>query len=437
MKKVNYLLVSLLILFFSSTVAFANGKQENTKVQPKSVSITFATGDTTTKETIHEMVTAFNASQDKYKLQENLSISTGAYLDSLKTLNASGQMPDIFECRDVPVFVRAGMLAPLDSELKPLFDSLIPVYGTVYTAPIVAQYPYGIIYNKALFQKNGINEEPKTYADFLAICDQVKKLGIAPMAAGVADIWHIGFLFNHYLIDYVTHDNPNWVSDLYQGKTKFSSPEMEKAMTYLGNLFLDGNVEGGFMSTKESQIVSLLVTEKAAMVYTGTWTIAQIQEADPSFEIGFFPIPNDEGNIYLHGGATSQGWALNTTAAADPDKAECFKEFVKFFFSSKEYAQFLQKTNSFPTTKEVMKYETSDLMKSILDMSNKYPKRLSWNIGVGDNELPPSFRNWTYKKVQEMIMGKITVKQLLSDMDTQWATDTRDFNPTKLVNQSL
>ena len=431
--------MAVLSCIFAGAVLFANGIQDKSAGAkgPATVSITFATGDVTTKETIHTIVQNFNKSQNQYKLQENLSISQGAYLDSLKTLNASGQMPDIFECRDVPVFVRADMIEPLPQDLLGLFETTVPVYGTVYTAPFVAQYPHVILYNKTVFDKYGINQTPKTYADFLKICDDLKSHGVTPMAAGVADIWHIGFLYSYFFAQYVTHGDPNYISKVYSGKAKFDSPEMIDAMTKLQTLFQNGDMEKGFMSTKESQLVSLLVGEKAAMIYTGSWTISQIMEADPEFKLGFFPIPDDKGNILLQGGSTSQGWALTKTAAKDPAKKAAFSAFMKYFFSKEQYTYFLKTTNAFSTTKEHMVYETTPVMAEILKVSAANKKYLMWNIGVGENELPPSFRNWTYKKVQEMLMGQITPQQLVKAMDEEWAVETRDFNPTKLVKKAL
>lgn len=430
---------TMLVILLTLASVFAGGSQESSSASSnaKTVSITFATGDTLTKETIHEIVQDFNKSQDKWVLQENLSISTGAYLDSLKTLNASGQMPDIFECRDVPVFVRAGMLEPLDESLYDLFETTIPVYGTVYTAPIIGQYPHIILFNKAYFEKHGINQNPKNYAEFLQICEDLKKTGISPMAAGVADIWHIGFLYNYFITQYVSHGDPDYVAKFYTGENKFDTPEMIHAMTLLSDLFRSGDVDKGFMSTTESFLTSLLVSEKCAMIFTGTWTINSILESDPSFEIGYFALPDENGNCILQGGANSQGWALTTEAAKDPDKKECFNEFVRFFFSQEQYSKFLAKTNSFPTTKEKMVYESTPLMESILELYNNSEKCLFWNIGVGENELPPSFRNWTYKKVQEMLMGQLEPAQLVKDMDAQWAIDTRDFNPTQFTAESL
>ncbi len=435
MKKLLSIFVLSIVLV---SVLFAGGSQESASSSAKSakvITVTYATGDTTTKEAVHSIIEKFNKSQSDYKIQENLSISTGAYLDSLKTLNASGQMPDFFECRDVPVFVRAGMLAPLPEDLLPLFSSTIKVYGTTYTAPFVAAYPHMILYNKTLFEKYGINENPKTYSEFLQICEDIKaKTGIAPMAAGVADIWHIGFLFNYYLANYATGNDPDFVAKLYTGEAKFNTPEMIDAMTRLQYLF-QNDMEKGFMSTKESQLVSLLVGEKAAMVFTGSWTISSILEADPDFKIGFFPIPDDNGNVLLQGGAQAQGWALTAEAAKDPEKVEGFKAFIRFFMADENYREFLSVTNAFPT--KDIEYSSTELMDAILEMNNKYDKLLIWNVGVGANELPPSYRNWTYKKVQEMLTGKLTPEQLVKDMDAEWAVATRDFNPSVLVEAAF
>jgi raffinose/stachyose/melibiose transport system substrate-binding protein len=425
------------VLLSVSTIFAAGSSEAASGEGPTVLSVTYAPGDMTSKQAMHETIAKFNQSQSEYMLKENTSLSTGAYLDVLKTLNASGQMPDMFECRDTPVFVRAEMLEPLDDSLKPLFEKTVPVYGTVYTAPIVGAYPSVILYNKALFEELGLNQAPKNYGEFLEICDALKAHGIAPLAAGVADIWHIGFLYNYFFTNYCTHGDDNFISKVYAGEAKFDNPGMIEAMTKLSDLFRDGDVEAGFMSTKESQMVSLLVGEKAAMLFVGPFMITQIEDADPDFEVGFFPLFDDDGNVILQGGATHQGWALTKEAAKDPAKKAGFDEFIRFFFAQEQYSSYLQQTNSFPTTAEKMVYATSEIMGDLLTLNNTYPKAMMWNTGVGANELPPSFRNWTYKKVQEMLMGQLEPEQLVKEMDTEWATLTRDFDPTKLESESL
>ena len=417
---------------------FAHGQSESGNVndkaaEPTVITITYAPGNMTSKMAASDAIKAFNASQDKYEFQQNLSLSSGAYLEILKTLKASGQMPDVFECRNVPTFLRSDMLYPLPQDLQDLFENNVSVYGKVYTAPLTAQPPHIMLYNKALFDKWGLNGNPQNYQEFLNLCEEIKSHGMAPITAGVADIWHIGFLFNYYFQQYVAHGDPNWISKVYSGEVKFNSPDMIKAMGLLQDLFVSGDVERGFMSTKESQLVSLLVGEKAAMVFTGPWTITQINEADPDFELGFFVLPDENGECIINGGASAQGWSITKEAAADPAKLAGFKAFTQYFFSHDVYTDYMKKISGFPTTKEKIVYESSPILSDILETYNSSEKCLSWNIGLGSNELPPSFRNWTYKKVQEMLMNQLTPEQLVKDMDAQWKVSTRDFDPTTLA----
>ena len=93
--------------------------------------------------------------------------------------------------------------------------------------------------------------------------------------------------------------------------------------------------------------------------------------------------------------------------------------------------------NGFPTTKWVPKYEMAPAMQANMKAYAKAPKTLMWNQGVGANELSPPFRNWTYKKIQEMTLGIVSVPDGLKQMDEEWDKETRDFNPSKLVPAAL
>jgi len=398
------------------------------------LTITYATGDPLTKQLTHDAVVAFMKAYPNVKFIEDLSAGTTAYADTLKVKDAVGEFPDVVEMRDTPMFVRAGKLAPLPKELYSLFESMIPVYGTVYTAPITAQYPNGILYNKKVFKANGWSENPKTYADFLKLCDKIKLSGVAPFVAGIKDIWHLGFWFGKFWVDNIGTKNPNWMADRYAGKVHFTDPDFAGGIKQLVELFTKGYAEAGFMSTTESQCPMILISGKAAMYYCGTFVFTQIMTADPSFDLGWFPLPDNAGKVKLLGGATPNGWALSTDAAKDPDKMGAFVRFVRFFFAKKQYTNFVASMNGFPTTKLRISYEvTSPAMQTILKIFPKAPKSLNWNNGVGANELPPPFRNWTYKKLQEAMIGSVTADQALKDMDAEFDRLAKDFNPSQLV----
>lgn len=429
------LIFALFVLFVVGSASASGQADQSGEIEKVTISMTYATGDPLTKEKTHEVIQNFQKENPDIDVIENLSMSTGAYLDSLKTLNAAGQFPDIFECRDTPIFVRADMLQPLSDHNRAMFDNPVSIYGDVYTAPYVANLPYGIVYNKTFFREHGINESPQTYGEFLEICEDVKAAGMAPIVSGISDIWHMGFWFGKFWADFIGVKNPNWIADRYAGNVHFSDGDFKSAMEKLVDLYQKGYVEGGFMSTKESQCISVLVANKAAMYYIGPWAFTQISEADPDFEYGFFPIPDDKGNFNLIGGASSAGWAITKKAAADPKKVEAYNRFLTYFFEKEGYTEFLKTVGSASTTAEAMPYETSGAMTSLLQAYNdrNSKKSLNWNQGVGANEMPSAFRNWTYKKIQEAILDLITVDELVADMDKEWEVQSRDFNPTKLT----
>ncbi len=419
--------------------AFATGTTETggtPKAKPVTLTTTYATGDPLTKDVTHEIITRFMAANPTIDIVEDLTISTGAYADTLKVKDSVGQFPDFVEMRDTPMFVRAGKLAPLPQELLPLFEAPIAVYGTVYTAPYSAAGPNGIMYNRKFFKDNGFTE-PKTYGEFLQLCDKIKATGVAPLVAGISDIWHLGFWFGHFWVNNIGTKYPNWMADRYAGKVKFTDPDFSKGIHQLVDLFTKGYVEAGYMSTKESQAPAVLIAGKAAMYYCGAFVFKQILDADPMFDLGWFPVPDDTGAVKLMGGATANGWSLSAAAAKDPEKVKAFDAFIRFFFTKEQYTYFLQSTNSFPTTKEKMTYTATPTMQTVLSIFVKAPKSLNWNNGVGANELPPPFRNWTYKKLQEAMLGEITVEEALRKMDEEFDKEARDFNPSTLKPQAL
>ncbi len=423
-KFVSLLMVCALALSLAAGWALA---------APKEVKLTmsYAGGDPLTKQLIHDIVTAFMKANPHIKIEEFPS-GSGAYTDFLKVKDSVGEFPDVVEMRDTALFVRAGKLAPLPRDIVSLFAATIPVYGADYTAPMVGLNTSGIMYNKKFFKQNGFTE-PKTYGEFLQLCEKIKAKGVAPLVIGMKDIWHIGFWFSKYWLDEIGIKNPNWIADRYAGKVKFSDPDFARAMNGLIDLFKKGYVEPGYMSTSESQCPAILISGKAAMYYFGTNVFKQLEEADPNFEYGWFFIPDAKGKFNIMGGPTSQGWALSAECAKDPAKYKAGAQFIKFFFAKKQYTYFLENMNAFPTTKAKISWNMTPNMKKVFQYYTgpKYPKGLNWNNGAGMNELPPAFRNYTYKLIQEMSLNMYSVEEGLKKMDAEWANEVKDFNPAK------
>ncbi|MDF2959500.1 MAG: transporter substrate-binding protein [Paenibacillus sp.] len=397
--------------------------------QKKQVSFTlaYAAGDPAHKQGIVDIIAAFNKANPNIKVVDVSNNSSATYLEYLKTKDAVGEFPDLVEMRDTQLYADAGKLAELPADVKELFKSTAQVNGKVYTAPIAGSAPQGIIYNKKMYREAGITQEPKTYAEFLELCEKLKAKGIAPLVVGGKDVWHMGFLLNKFLIDDVFIKDPNWNSKRNKGEVSFTDAGPTKAMKDFTRLFEKGYVEKGFLSTADNQTTSMLVTNKAAMLYSGPWMFKQILDADPSFELGFYALPGTDGKINLATLPNQQGWSMTAEAVKNADKAAAMKEFIKFFFTKDQYSKYLELVSAIPTTKENISYKSIEPMQTALKIVSDPNTGHSMQINGfwGENTMPPSFRNWFYKLSQDWASGKMTVEEAMKKSDEQWNIEVK------------
>ncbi|WP_284640688.1 ABC transporter substrate-binding protein [Paenibacillus silviterrae] len=397
--------------------------------QKKQVSFTigYATGDPASKQALADSIAAFSKANPHIKITDLSEGGSQAYLDWLKTKDAVNEFPDLVEMRDTQLFADAGKLAELPAELVGLFSDAPKVNGKNYTAPLAGTAPQGIIYSKKAYSDAGVTELPKTYDEFLTIQEKLKAKGMTPITFGGKDIFHWGFWVNKFLMDEVFADDPNWNSKRTKGQVSFTDAGPKKAMESLNELFAKGYVDKGYLSTADNQTASMLVTGKAAQLFSGPWMFGQIAQADPKFEFGWYPVPDRKGRIVVNGLNSQQGWALSTKASQDADKKAAITEFVKFFFSKDQYSKYLKAVNGIPTTKEAVTYDATPQMKAVLDvMGNpKTVKSLQINSFWGENTMPPQWRNWYYKLIQEWLAKGDFSDAYLKKMDAEWDANVK------------
>ncbi|OMF29421.1 ABC transporter substrate-binding protein [Paenibacillus sp. FSL H8-0548] len=411
-----------------ATNSTTNTAETPTEAPKKDVSFTmaYATGDPSTKKAIETTIDAFTAKNPHIKIVNYSETTSSSYLDWLKTKDAVGQFPDLVEMRDTKVFVDAGKIVELPEDLKSLF-SLLPEYeGKVYNAPITGTAPQGIIYSKKAYADAGVTELPKTYDEFLAIQEKIAATGISPIVVGGKDIFHMGFWTNFFFINEVYAKDADWNSKRTAKTASFTDAGMVQAVTDYKELF-SKYVDKGWLSTADNQTASILISGKAAQLYSGPWMFGQIEEADPSFEFGFYAIPDRSGEININALPSLAGWSLSTEGAKDADKVEAMSAFIKFFYEQEQYGPYLATVNGIPTTKAEITYETGEQMEEVLRLIadpsvKKYLGLANW---FGDNAIPSQFRNWYYKLLQELVLTKGDVTEYMKKADTEYDSNVK------------
>ena len=395
--------------------------------EPTELTFIFADGDDGAKQSMNTIVDRFNESH------ENITVTIepgngGAYSEFIKTKDSVGEFPDVMEMRDTAVYVRAGKLAPLSDDIVSLFKTTTAFDGVTYTAPIAGENTSGIIYNKTYFDEKGF-EEPKTYDEFLALCQDIKDAGdMAPLVVGGQDIWHMGFWFFKAYNDQVLSQDEDFIKHCYEGTKTFTDDSIKNTFIELQDILQ--YAQDGWISTPDAQITTFIVNDMAAMMYSGTHMFSQIEQADPDFEMGWFAIPSPDGKTRLVGGGGASGLAISAEAAQDPNKKAAAEEFIKFFFAPENYSIYCQTLSAIPSTVAEPDLDVSSVLQEVIDATASADKLSPmWNSMVGDNELPPDFRNFTYKTLIEVLQGTRDIDSACEELVKTWNVGMENFNP--------
>lgn len=407
-------------------------EEGDSQVEVTEMTFVFAGGDPLVKELMSDRVQAFNSLYPEYQIIERTSAS-GGYLDYVLTQDAIGEFPDMLDCRDISLWADAGKLGELPESIVALLNDP-PIYqGTHYVAPITYQLPsLGFFYNRRLFDELGL-EEPQNWNEFELVCEVISAEGITPIVQGGKDIWHMGFLWGQMWLEQVYKVNPDWNKDMNAGEVSFTDPEPQAVINKLSSLYENGYIDEGWLATADNQLASYLVSEKGAMFFSGSWMINQVLDMDPDFELGWFPLRDEEGKINLLTSANQDGFAISAEASKDPDKAALFEAFVTFFYSKDKYGPYVSSLVMASTVKAEIDIEYNS------DFPYEFARALAeadytdtnWNGKTGDERLPGGFRNFAYKAFQDKIISGSDSMALGRLLDRQW-----DVEVNQLTNDS-
>ncbi|PHV70444.1 hypothetical protein CS063_10140 [Sporanaerobium hydrogeniformans] len=230
-------------------------------------------------------------------------------VSKIKVLLASDDLPDVFAYESgepLAELIDAGAVVDMEAALqdlgiadcvdegaKSLLKTLVDGRG-LYDLPLGLNIE-GMWYNKALFEKAGIAEAPKTWDELEAACDKLMAAGIQPIAGGGKDKWPLTRLLNAYIMRSIGVDA---MLEVKQGKRKMTDPEFVKAAEVIQNMVKKGYFGQGVTTVDQGTAVSMVLNGQAAMHYNGSWVTENLNSADNAAGpegIGYFNIPTVAG----------------------------------------------------------------------------------------------------------------------------------------------
>ena len=307
---------------------------------------THSAGNEAELEVYEQIISDFNASQDKYQVVHE-SFPQGAYNDAVVAAAASGDLPCLLDIDGpvMPNWAWAGYLQPLELPTE-LTDSLLPTAVGVWDDEIYSagywDAALAIFARESVLTENGIRiptvEEPWTADEFDEALRTLKAAGYeTPIDIGAEDTgewWPYAYspFLQSFGGDLIDRDT------MLSADGTLNGPDATGWGEWFGSLFANGYASNsGTIGNQE------FVDDEVALSYTGVWNAVSALDAVGD-DLLILP-PPDLGNGPKIGGGSWQ-WAISSEC----NDADGAREYLEFSFQDKYITEFADKQVVIPAT---------------------------------------------------------------------------------------
>ncbi len=312
-RAFHLLLLAVIVLAMGASIA---GAQEE-------VSIVHYYSSALGQATMAGILEDFNAAHPEYNVVDNSAGHEDFKTQILVTI-AGDNPPDIFSYwagARTQFIVDAGRLMPLDDwwaesgleEVVPAGVKAAGVHnGQLYNVPMNVHI-IAFFYNPHVMEAAGITEMPKTWDEFLALCETLKQSGVTPIALGSRNRWPAQYWFD-YTVSRTA--GPEYRTKLMNGEAKYTDPEVQAAMELWKQLTDAGYFVPDANAYDWDEAANMVANGDAAMTLMGTWITGLWNDngLEPGTDYDFFtfPIVDPEVPEVVHG--SIDGWVIPENA---------------------------------------------------------------------------------------------------------------------------
>ncbi|MET9683859.1 ABC transporter substrate-binding protein [Streptomyces coeruleorubidus] len=263
-----------------------------TASDPKTVTVGSNASDAVPKKAFADIYAAY-----KKKSGITVDVNTKDHNTFQEQINSylQGTPDDVFHWfagYRMQFFAAKGLATPIDDVWKNVggnFPVAMKVLsqsedGKYYFVPLCT-YPWALFYRKSVFKQYGY-EVPTKWDDFVALCKQMKKDGLVPIALGDKDAWpalgtfdQINFRQNGY----------DFHVELMAGKASWTDAKVRKVFDLWAEI-LPYHQEGAVGRTWQDA-AQTLAAKKAGMYLLGTFVAQQFTDKAALEDLDFFAFP--------------------------------------------------------------------------------------------------------------------------------------------------
>jgi len=394
----------------------------------KNITLTFLTWQTPLRDQYEAAFQKYSKLHANVKIQFS-AIPTDQYPQALQIRVASGDAPDLIQLwpglQAVVPYAKSGLLADLSHEpwVKDLYDGpkqAVSYNGKVYAYPLETSV-IGVIYNKKIFADLKL-EVPRTWEDFLKVCQKIKEAGKVPIAMPAKTAWCPQFLPIYTLNGNLVYSKyPHFDDALMAGKATFARSEYKRAL----EMFMELNDKGYYgadpLGITIEQAEQMMVKGDAAMTVNGSWTVAELQLIDPQYPAGMFPVPAPVGyqTTIPVGQGSCYGIYYKSKNLAET------KKLLKFLTEESVYNSFSKYSVALSPSKKI-KTDTpaaiTDKMAPAMEKASYQFTNQTWAPGIQDA--------WQ-KNFQALLSKTVSIDAVIKEMDEVAVKCVQRFKESK------
>ncbi|WP_405905410.1 ABC transporter substrate-binding protein [Streptomyces sp. NBC_00828] len=265
------------------------------------------------KAAMEDLVAAF-AKKGSARASLN-TVAAETYRTQLPTYLTSGNPPDVYTWYPGSVadaYAKKDLLLDLDEvwSSSPDLKGYSKALNSLCTASSgkkvfvpATYYWWGMFYRKSNFAKWGVSE-PKSWDDFLDLCDKLKSKGVAPigLGAGGGTAWVASAWFDY--LD-IRINGAEYHRELLAGKHRFDDPEVRKVFDRWREVLPYFDPDGAAVAFQDA--TTSLLNGRSGMMLIGTF-FADAAPKDALDDIDFFRFPIIDAKVPLAEEAPTDGY---------------------------------------------------------------------------------------------------------------------------------
>lgn len=348
------------------------------------------------------------------------SLSSDTYQTNLRSKQAAGELPDIFNNEGYSQLQDwAEYLEDLSDQswVKDMAPSTVKggsIDGKILGLPLYME-GYGICYNKDIFEVAGIEKLPTTLSEFDEVCTKLEEAGYSAIGLPFGGNYNPGrFGFNVAIAH--QEDPDKFISDAVEGKADFVNNQiMQDWVDYL-----DVSIKHAYKNPLDldfSGQMSTFALGEVAMTLANNGAYVSFSGMNPDINPGFLPVTINEDasfNDVLFVGPSTY-WVVNKDSAVKKEA----KDFLEWLVTSERGQYYLTEVFHFvPGFTSIDVSETADPLSAAIGEAITSGKSLGWEWPKYPSGAASDFGD----AIIEYTAGKLDRTQLLQKFQDIFAS---------------